>query len=448
MRAILAGGLIAAALGCGSNKISNDDDGSGGTDACVGLECNVVDCASMGMPVTSLVGKVYAPNGTLPLYGADVYIPRDQPGPFNEGAECARCTTDLPGSPIVATKTNEAGEFRLDNIPVAAEVPLVIQLGKWRRQVTLTTVAQCSDNALPATQTRLPKDRSEGDIPRIAITTGDADALECLIRKLGIADSEIGKDGGPERIHLYKGDGVGSSAGGPLPSATTLWNSLDKLKAYDISIFSCEGSQMANGNGGVDKTQPMLDNVKAYADFGGRVFLSHWHNVWISGNYTTGTAPTQPAWAGVGMFNENANPQPDTTTATIDEMLNPKGMSFATWMQNVGGSTMRGRIPVTQYRKQISSIDDTKAERWVYLTNPQGGPSVQNFQFTTPLEASTDQRCGKVVMSDMHVSGSPDTGKAYPNSCPGGAGDLALSPQEKALAFMFFDIATCVGGIF
>ena len=44
----------------------------------------------------------------------------------------------------------------------------------------------------------------------------------------------------------------------------------------------------------------------------------------------------------------------------------------------------------------------------------------------------------------MHVSGGPGGGD-YPDSCQGG---LTLSPQEKALAFMFFDISSCVGSIF
>jgi hypothetical protein len=72
----------------------------------------------------------------------------------------------------------------------------------------------------------------------------------------------------------------------------------------------------------------------------------------------------------------------------------------------------------------------------------------QNFQFTTPNEVAEGDRCGKVVFSDMHVaSGStsaPGTGGAYPNGCA----TTPLTPQEKALAFMFFDIASCVGSIF
>ena len=52
----------------------------------------------------------------------------------------------------------------------------------------------------------------------------------------------------------------------------------------------------------------------------------------------------------------------------------------------------------------------------------------QYFQFTTPNEVAAEQRCGKVVFSDMHVSGGPGNGN-YPTSC---GGSTTLSAQEKA----------------
>jgi hypothetical protein len=79
-----------------------------------------------------------------------------------------------------------------------------------------------------------------------------------------------------------------------------------------------------------------------------------------------------------------------------------------------------------------------KAERWTYY---QGAP--QNFQFTTPNEVDPDQRCGKVAFSDMHVSGDSQGG-TYPSTC---GNSTTLSPQEKALAFMIFDLSSCVGQI-
>jgi len=114
---------------------------------------------------------------------------------------------------------------------------------------------------------------------------------------------------------------------------------------------------------------------------------------------------------------------------------------------NVMGSTMRDKIDIlaTTGKNTCLTVDNSKAERWVYLNPSNGGAErPQNFQFTTPNEADPANRCGKVVFSDMHVSGGPGGG-SYPGSC---GQTTTLSAQEKALAFMFFDIASCVGVIF
>jgi hypothetical protein len=134
----------------------------------------------------------------------------------------------------------------------------------------------------------------------------------------------------------------------------------------------------------------------------------------------------------------------------IDEDHNPKGSAFADWLESVGGSTVRDELTVEAPRYTCQAVDDDKAERWVYVdparSVPLGRTGVQDMMFTTPQNVAEQARCGKVVFSDMHVSGDstskPSVG--YPNGCA--AGDL--TPQEKALAFMFFDISSCVGTIY
>jgi len=180
--------------------------------------------------------------------------------------------------------------------------------------------------------------------------------------------------------------------------------------------------------------------VKAYADLGGRIFMSHWHNIWIEGS-TQGGGNQKPAvWPQTSTWN-NSGTTFSTPPDLIDEVNNPKGRSFATWMLNVQGSTTRDQIDIMMGKQTATAVDNTKAERWVYWEN--GGMQYpQNFQFTTPNEMPVQQRCGKVVFSDMHVaSGSTSApGMPYPSGCS----SAPLTPQEKALAFMFFDIASCV----
>ena len=446
MRSIFAIG-VAVLVACGSNTGTGDDDGSGGKrDACVGLECEIVDCAANAMPPTTLTGVVYAPNGTLPLYGIDVYVPREDPGPMSNELECTRCASTLPGSPIVRTITDEGGRFRLEDVPVGADIPLVIATGKWRRQIRISNVPQCTETQLTPTQTSLPKNKGEGDIPKIAITTGNADALECLVRKLGIDDAEITTNAGAGRIHLYAGNGANAVGAASMANARALWDSFETLKSYDIAIFSCEGGQNV-GNANHGKSQDAMNAVKQYADVGGRVFLSHWHNVWVSGHYQGGggSGQTPAVWNELAMWGNNSDPG-NGTVNLIDETSNGKGPAFATWMLNVMGSTVRGEIPLENgtAKSTMQSLDTTRAERWTYLRGGSGNP--QNFQFTTPNEVQLGERCGKVVFSDMHVSGDSRSraGTPYPNDCS----NSPLTPQEKALAFMFFDIASCIGAIF
>src|SRR5439155_11565917 len=96
-----------------------------------------------------------------------------------------------------------------------------------------------------------------GDIPKIAISTGAADALECLPLKLGIDPSEISSSTGTGRIHLYTNMGNTNNAGkgaatfkagwaggtAAMTDSRSLWGTVNSLKAYDIVLLSCEGDQ-------------------------------------------------------------------------------------------------------------------------------------------------------------------------------------------------------------
>ncbi|HET9992196.1 MAG TPA: hypothetical protein VFQ65_26880 [Kofleriaceae bacterium] len=457
---------------CAHHHPGNGDDSDANPtivpDACEGLRCFQADCEAKNLPPTTISGTVFAPNGTLPLFGVNVYVPETDPGPLVDGAVCARCDEGLQGGALTQAITDEAGHFELTNVPATMNVPIVIQVGKWRRQLTIPNVAACQtlpmdavDSTLPKSMTDMTANTTSVDMPRIAISTGGADALECLVRKLGIADKEITAAGQGGRINLFSdfsaaGKGVGSfkvgfgGGTGAFGDSQNLWNpttpftgGVAKLASYDIVFLSCEGAQYP-----ATKPQNSLQAMSDYADLGGRVFMSHWHNIWISGEQGHQATHGIPSWEATSTWTFAGNPSPDTLTATIDEAGNPKGVSFAKWMDNVGGSVTHDLItPVDQARNTASGVNgDT--ERWVYL-DPATSPNVagaMNFQFTTPQAADPAQRCGKVVFSDMHVSA--DSTSAAGNPYPGGCSTQPLTPQEKALAFMFFDIASCVGSIF
>src|SRR5580765_3607450 len=158
---------------------------------CVNLECQIDKCGT-----TNISGTVYAPNGTLPLYNVIVYVPNAPVTPFVDGVQCDECGT-VSGNPIVAALSDYQGKFELKNVPSGSNIPLIMQVGKWRRQVTLPTINPCVDNPVGSQVngveqlTRLPKNQKEGSMPHIAITTGGCETFGCMVPKLGIDSTEF-----------------------------------------------------------------------------------------------------------------------------------------------------------------------------------------------------------------------------------------------------------------
>src|ERR1035437_4655421 len=161
------------------------DGGGADVHQCKNLECQQVNCGNGS--TTSVSGTVYAPNGTLPLYNVIVYVPTAPVDPITDGVTCDKCGVVSSGNPLTVTLTDAKGHFSLTNVPVGGSIPLVMQVGKWRRQITIPTVSQCVDNPIGQKSggveslLRLPKYRKEGDMPNIAVTTGYRDRLACVL---------------------------------------------------------------------------------------------------------------------------------------------------------------------------------------------------------------------------------------------------------------------------
>jgi hypothetical protein len=107
--------------------------------------CKVGPCANGG--TTSVSGIITDPSGTLPLYNIIVYVPNSPLMPISTGASCEKCGT-VSGDPIASALTDTKGHFTLLNVPVTNNIPLVIQVGKWRREITIPSVTSCADMLL------------------------------------------------------------------------------------------------------------------------------------------------------------------------------------------------------------------------------------------------------------------------------------------------------------
>lgn len=400
--------------------------GSGDSGPCENLECQIPTCPK-GQE-TTIRGTAFAPEGTLPLYNVVAYVPNAALGPIPDGVYCATCKAALTGEPIVAELTDTRGEFILKNVPAGADIPLVITIGKWRRQVTLPHVEPCAVTVVDPALTRLPRRQIEGDLPKIATVTGGADSLECLLRRIGIDDGEFSPEGGPGRVNLYSGRGgtkryTDELGGEDFSPAQSLWEHPERLAEYDMVVLSCEGSTDEK-----NKSYQARQNLVDYADAGGRVFLSHWHNVWIEKG--------AGEWPSAATFDHS----PDLKSPFLArfDMGFPKGKALAEWMVHVDGQDPLGEVTIFEGQHTVASVDGEVATRWIHAVDPEG---VQCFSFNTPLGAPAEEQCGRVVDTDIHITGGGGS-KVFPKNCPGP--DVPLTAQEKVLMFMLFELSACL----
>lgn len=417
----------------------------GDAGVCKNLQCQQNACVG-GTP-TSVSGVVLDPAGTNPLYNVVVYVPNAPVGALPQGVSCDQCDSLYMGEPIAATLTDGTGHFKLEKVPDGANIPLVVQIGKWRRQFVLPTVTACQDNPQPDGMFRLPRNQSEGDIPNIAISTGTADTLECLLRRIGIDASEYVPGADPAgRVHIFQGADRQGGGGGDDPptspntmppgprSATALWQSLDSLKQYDILLLSCEGAETMGMN------QQILHD---YASAGGRVFASHFHYSWF--NTPPYADENLATWTPESNNIGDINGQIVTTLANGMEF--PKGVALREWLDHVG-ALRNGLLPIAEARHNADvSAANTPSQAWIVVDQNSRDPgATQYFSFNTPTDANLTPDgkgyCGRVVYSDLHVGAASgdDPDQPVPASCA----MQALSPQEAALEFMLFDLSSCV----
>jgi hypothetical protein len=390
---------------------------------------------------TTLSGVTRDPAGSLPLYNVVVYVPSEPLAPIARGASCETCSGDFSGRPIAATVSDAAGNFTLDitNVPERENIPLVVQAGKWRRQVTLTAATDCSDTPLSAELSRLPRSRAEGDLPHIAVMRAGSDALECLFTKIGVDSSEFAPGGQPGSVELFYSDlanatddtgrmQVGASTV-DLPNIDTLLADYAAMQSYDMILMSCEG-----GNDRYDP--PNLThraNLQRYANEGGRLFGGHFHNGIIDNRELPDDYPAFPNVVEFADGREDIDPKLFTANVNLGF---DKGRALADWLLNVGGSTIRGQISINDSERTVVSMTDPSATSWIGADTERGAAALY-YGFPTPVNGPA---CGRMVFTDVHVaSGTGDSGKeVFPSCTP------ELSPQQLALAFLIFDLSNCV----
>jgi hypothetical protein len=248
------------------------NDGGG----CQGLQCQVPTCPSG--ETTAITGTVWDPAAINPVFNAVVMIPNATVQPVPAGVSNDPCGgASLPPA-VTYAYSDTSGHFTLTGVPVAASVPLVIQIGRWRRVATINTSALtcvnpstgatnissaggCADphpglNAYNATvncPTRLPRVQGDGNIPHIAIATGGLDAIECMLYRMGVSSSEYTDENGTGRINIF-------NDGGSVLAAPAANHDLSYLLGFTCPSSKCPSGSVVSSTT-TNITNPSFENA-------------------------------------------------------------------------------------------------------------------------------------------------------------------------------------------
>src|SRR5688500_11664737 len=86
-------------------------------------------------------------------------------------------------------------------------------------------------------------------------------------------------------------------------------------------------------------------------------------------------------------------------------------------------------------------LGNVPAQRWIYTYQNNPAAATLHLTFNTPWGAAPASQCGRVLFSSFHVTTNSSTSNdPFPTEC----NTTPMTPQEKVLAFMLFDLTSCI----
>jgi len=367
---------------------------------------------------TTLTGTVQLPNGD-PVPNAIVYVPGGPVDPIGTTVSCvASCPATALTLPLAMATTGVDGRFTMNDPPVGSAVPLVVQLGRWRLQTTTNVMNPCTNNPIVTPFTLPGTSTANADVPHVLIATGGADAIECVLMKMGLPMTEFTTTAGVGHVHLVAGDGA------TLPGATsdtTLSTTANDFQRYDLVI-------LANRLSASTPTAPQIANLESYTENGGRVLVMHNGYPWLQGSTHLAAAAT---WMGGQAAPSTAAPFPLDVTST-------RVRDLSAWLTARGAESGTDAIVLQHPHADFTT---TGASTLVWIEGPPGAPvampETQLISFDTPYGSAST--CGSVVYSELDDPETTSTGTIFPAECRPGA----LSPDERVLELMILDLLRC-----
>ncbi len=360
---------------------------------------------AMGPPIGTVTGLVVAPEGTIPISDALIYLTDSEPPAIPSGVYCDKCV-ELTSYAFTYSKAD--GTFILPAYASGAQY-LVTQKGQFRRvrRINVTTGTQASN----PDDTRLPgkNDAANGDtIPRMKVMNANWDSIGNSLKKLGVTEF-TGPPGFLVQDHAL--------------------DDLTEASKYHIIFIPCSGQVVTDPGPGQTQCsgiyQPSGTSksvMKNYIEQGGKLYVTDWSYEYV-----------QQIWPGFITFQGETSQI--GSACTIGDYSGPAQFDdpgLAAWMTAIGeGSAVleKNYVGITATTPQPGFDQDGKP---VTITPKVWASTVVGGAPRTATVSFQD-KCGRVMYSTYHAEGTDNGGSS------------TLLAQEKALFHILLEVSACVG---
>lgn len=357
--------------------------------------------------IATLQGTVLAPEGTIPISGALLYLTPSPPDVIPDGVYCDRCVELDVNTPY--TESAADGTFNLPAYHTGTQY-LVVQKGQFRRVRSVDVVEGTQPVATDLTTLPGQMDKPGGDdIPKMAILVGAWDEISASLEKLGMQ---------PGSFDLFQYP-FPPNANDPF-HPDKLTNDPAVMNGYHIVFVPCDSSDGTTCGYSSAENGVVQQNLQQFVAQGGKFYVTDY-----SYDYIRETWPPYLDWVDqTSSFGSACLDSSYDAPATVEDP------DMQAWLaaQGINSFTLEANWTAVDQVHTVPSTDadgnpiDVTPKVWVSGQTPSWGQK--------PCTVSFERGCGRVLFSTYHTEGT---------------GGSSLLAQEKALLYVLLEVGVCIG---